>query len=76
MRFIQAVMELIDRGEYVSWKMPQNWTIVLTSNPDNGDYSVNTVDPAQRTRYLTVEMSFNHKEWATWAEFNNIDSRC
>lgn len=75
-RFTQAVMELIDRGEYVSWKMPQNWTIVLTSNPDNGDYSVNTVDPAQRTRYLTVEMSFNHKDWAAWAEFNNIDSRC
>lgn len=75
-RFTQAVMELIDRGEYISWKMPKNWTIVLTSNPDNGDYSVNTVDPAQRTRYLTLEMSFNHKDWAAWAEFNNIDSRC
>jgi hypothetical protein len=75
-RFTQAVMELIDRGEYISWKMPENWTIVLTSNPDNGDYSVNTVDPAQRTRYLTVEMSFNYKDWASWAEFNNIDSRC
>ena len=40
-RFIQAVMELIDRQTYISWSLPQDWHIVLTANPDNGDYMVN-----------------------------------
>jgi MoxR-like ATPase len=51
-RFIQAVMELIDRQTYVSWKLPKDWHIVLTSNPDNGEYNVNSTDPAQKTRFI------------------------
>ena len=51
-RFIQATMELIDRGEYISWSLPPNCTIILTSNPDNGDYNVNSMDNAQKTRYI------------------------
>jgi len=43
-RFIQAVMELIDRQQYISWKLPKDWHIILTSNPDNGDYLVNSID--------------------------------
>jgi len=46
MRFIQAVMELIDRQQYISWKLPKDWHIILTSNPDNGDYLVNSIDNA------------------------------
>lgn len=44
--FINATMELIDRGEYLSWKLPKNCNIVLSSNPDNGDYNVSTLDNA------------------------------
>ena len=36
-RFIQAVMELIDRQTYISWTLPKDWHIILTANPDNGD---------------------------------------
>ena len=49
MRFIQAVMELIDRQEYISWKLPKDWHIILTSNPDTDDYIVNSIDSAQKT---------------------------
>jgi len=48
-RFIQATMELIDRGEYISWSLPENWTILLSSNPDTGDYNVSSLDNAQKT---------------------------
>ena len=46
-RFIQAVMELIDRQTYISWTLPKDWHIILTANPDNGDYMVYSDDAAQ-----------------------------
>ena len=75
-RFIQAVMELIDRQTYISWKLPQDWHIMLTANPDNGDYMVNSVDSAQKTRYVTANLKFDVNVWAQWAESAEIDSRC
>jgi len=75
-RFIQAVMELIDRQTYISWTLPKDWHIILTANPDNGDYMVNSVDSAQKTRYITANLKFNVEVWARWAEEVGIDSRC
>ena len=75
-RFMQATMELIDRQEYISWKLPKNWHIVLTTNPDNGEYNVTSLDIAQRTRFISVEVKFDVNVWAKWAEKANIDGRC
>jgi len=75
-RFMQATMELIDRQEYISWSLPKNWHIVLTTNPDNGDYNVTSLDIAQKTRFISVEVKFDEKVWAKWAESVGIDGRC
>jgi MoxR-like ATPase len=75
-RFIQAVMELVDRQEYISWKLPKDWHIILTANPDNGDYLVNTIDTAQRTRFISVNLKYDVEVWAKWAEMSQIDTRC
>lgn len=75
-RFLQACMELIDRQEYISWKLPKDWHILLTTNPDNGDYNVNSIDIAQKTRFITANLKFDINCWAEWAEQNGIDSRC
>jgi len=75
-RFIQAVMELIDRQTYISWTLPKDWHIILTANPDNGDYMVNSVDAAQKTRYVTANLKFDVNVWAQWAEGAGIDTRC
>lgn len=75
-RFIQAVMELVDRQEYISWKLPKDWHIVLTANPDSGDYLVNTIDTAQRTRFISVNLKYDVEVWAKWAEMAQIDTRC
>ena len=48
-RFTQAVMELIECQEYASWSLPKGWTIVLTSNPDDGLYNVTDQDAAQKS---------------------------
>ncbi len=74
-RFIQATMELIDRQEYISWKLPKGWTVILTSNPDNGEYFVTALDIAQKTRMINASMKFDEKVWAKWAENNEIDTR-
>ena len=75
-RFIQAVMELIDRQTYISWTLPKDWHIILTANPDNGDYMVNSGDSAQKTRYVTANLKFDINVWAQWAEEAGIDTRC
>jgi len=75
-RFIQAVMELIDRQQYISWELPKDWHIILTSNPDNGDYLVNSIDSAQKTRFISVNLKFDINCWSEWAEDATVDSRC
>ena len=75
-RFIQAVMELIDRQQYISWSLPKDWHIILTANPDNGDYLVNTIDNAQKTRFISVQLKFDMDCWAKWAKNADIDGRC
>ena len=75
-RFIQACMELVDRQQYISWTLPKDWHIILTANPDNGDYMVNSVDSAQKTRYITANLKFDIDVWGRWAEENEIDTRC
>lgn len=74
-RFIQASMEIIDQQEYISWKLPKGWTVLLTSNPDNGDYFVTPLDVAQKTRMININLKFDVEVWAKWAERNEIDSR-
>ena len=75
-RFLQATMEVIDKQEYVSWKLPKNWHVILTTNPDNGDYNVTSMDIAQKTRFISVELKYDSNVWAKWAETANIDGRC
>ena len=69
-------MELVDRQTYISWTLPKDWHIILTANPDNGDYMVNSIDSAQKTRYVTANLKFDVNVWAQWAEEVNIDTRC
>ena len=76
MRFIQAVMELIDRQQYISWELPKDWHIILTSNPDNGDYLVNSIDNAQKTRFVSINLKFDIGCWSEWAENATMDNRC
>lgn len=75
-RFIQALMELIDRQQYISWTLPKDWHIILTANPDNGDYLVNSIDNAQKTRFISVQLKYDVDCWAKWAEEESVDGRC
>ena len=72
---LQAVMEITCRQEYISWKLPPRSSVILSTNPDNGDYSVSSFDEAQATRFVTFNVKFSANGWAKWAERQHIDGR-
>ena len=74
-RILRGIMQLLQNYELVSWRLPEKWIIVLTANPDGGDYSVTTMDDAMITRMLHVTMQYDVKAWARWAEKAGVDSR-
>lgn len=53
---IQAVMEIINTGSYVSWNLPKYTNIVLTSNPDNGAYTVTGLDDAVKSLLKNINI--------------------
>ena len=73
--FMQATMEIINTASYISWKLPKYTSIVLSSNPDDGQFSVTSLDNAQKTRFINFNLKFNIEDWAKWAEEAEIDGR-
>jgi hypothetical protein len=74
-RILRGIMQLLQNYELASWSLPKGWQIVLTANPDGGDYSVTPIDDAMLTRMMHITMRFDIKEWAKWAEKNQVDPR-
>ncbi len=74
-RILRGIMQLLQNHELISWKLPPKWQIVLTANPDGGDYSVTPMDDAMLTRMLHITLVFDLLEWAKWAEKAEIDPR-
>jgi hypothetical protein len=75
-KFMQATMTLLEAQTYNNWALPKGSFIILTSNPDNGEYSVAALDMAQKTRVINVNYKFEVDVWAKWAETTGIDGRC
>ncbi|MEU4159431.1 AAA family ATPase [Actinoplanes sp. NPDC026670] len=74
-RILRGLMQLLQRYRLASWSLPPRWQIVLTANPDGGDYSVTPMDDAMLTRMLHVTLRFDVKRWAAWAETQGMDPR-
>ncbi len=74
-RILRGIMQLLQNYELVSWKLPRGWDIIMTANPDGGDYSVTPMDYAMLTRVLHITLVFEVKKWALWAEKNGVDPR-
>lgn len=74
-RMLRGVMQLLQNFEMLSWKLPPQWQIVATANPDNGDYSVTPMDDAMLTRMMHITLEFDSKIWAEWAQASGLDPR-
>lgn len=74
-RILRGTMQLLQNFEMFSWSLPKNWQIVVTANPDSGDYSVTPMDEAMLTRMIHITLKFDEKAWAEWALEAGIDER-
>ena len=72
---MQAIMELICTGKYISWKLPKYTSIALSSNFDDGSYQVTSLDAAQLSRMVNFPIKFDIKVWAAWGEKAQLDNR-
>lgn len=74
-RILRGIMQLLQEGRLISWALPAKWQIVLTANPDTGDFSVTPLDTAMLTRMLHVELVFDLPTWLHWAGKAGLDLR-
>jgi len=74
-RILRGIMQLLQDGRLISWALPDQWQIVLTANPDTGDFSVTPLDTAMLTRMLHVELVFELSAWLHWAGAAGLDLR-
>lgn len=71
---LQACMQITYEQEYISWKLPTNTTIILTTNPEEG-YNTSSIDEAQASRFISFDVKFDKDSWAEYAEEQEIDGR-
>lgn len=74
-RILRGIMQLLQNFEMVSWRLPEQWQIVATANPEGADYSVTPMDDAMLTRMLHFTLNFDVKAWAKWATAAGVDPR-
>lgn len=74
-RIIKGIMQLLQNYRMVSWGLPAGCNIVLTSNPDDQDYLVTTLDQAILSRIRHVTLIEDAKEWSVWAAAEDLDPR-
>ena len=74
--FSQAVMELINEQTMIGWDLKsKKIQIILTENPDDGEYNVSSMDKAQNDRMMKVHMVWDAQDWAERAEKIGLDER-
>lgn len=74
-RILRGLMPLLQEGRLISWELPAPWHIVLTANPDQGDYSVTPMDEAMLTRMVHLHLQFDVTAWLDWAGRCGLDIR-
>ncbi len=71
----QAVFQLVLDRRLHTHKLPDGWYVHAAINPDNGNYQVETLDPAMMRRFCTLEVTPDVDTWLVWAKNSGkIDS--
>lgn len=75
---LQAMFQLIlptwdeKLGRYVhrlhTHLLPEGWKLVAACNPDNGEYTVQTLDDALMDRFLHLKIDYNHAAFMGFAK--------
>lgn len=69
-------MEICNEGTMIGWDLKdKKIQVILSENPDDGEYNVQTVDAAHASRMVKVNMVWDAKDWAERAEKIGLDER-
>jgi len=71
-RIIQGMMSMTHSGTLEAWDIPKGWTVVLTTNPPDGEQHVIEFDTAQETRFESYWVRPDINFWASWARKNGV----
>lgn len=70
-----TIMEIVNEGKHVSWELPKYTNVILSSNPDSGEFNVTSMDSAFLSRYVDFNIRFDINNFAQWAESYGMDNR-
>jgi hypothetical protein len=74
----QASLQLVLDREIHQHELPVSndgfrTLVIAGDNPDNGDYSVDSMDPALLDRFCSIEVEVDVMSWLDWARKNNVN---
>jgi MoxR-like ATPase len=73
---MQSVMEICNEGTMIGWDLSsKKIQVILSENPDDGEYNVQSVDSAHSSRMVKMNMIWDAKDWAERAEKIGLDER-
>lgn len=64
---MQPALQLLSARRLHSYELPPGWVCVAAVNPEDGDYQVNHLDPALRSRFLQLTVCALRDTWLPWA---------
>ncbi len=71
---MQPALQLLSARRLHDYELPEGWTCVAAINPEDGDYQVNRLDPALRSRFLQLAVHADREAWLKWATAANVHS--
>jgi MoxR-like ATPase len=69
---MQPALQLLSARRLHAYELPPGWACVAAINPEDGDYQVNRLDPALRSRFLQITVCADRDAWLGWAARANV----
>ena len=70
---LQLVLERKLHNHILPFTKGKQTQIIAADNPGDGEYHVNTLDPATKDRFIELEVEADPEDWLKWARENNVN---
>jgi hypothetical protein len=65
-------LQLLTERTLNDYTLPPGWLPVAAINPSGSDFEVDELDPAQRSRFMVVDVRADRDDWLAWASANGV----
>jgi hypothetical protein len=69
----QPALQLLTTGRLHEYSLPPGWLCVAATNPADGNYQVNALDPALIARFMHLRVEADRGTWLHWAERQKLE---